>query len=381
MMRVHTGHSKSQDSRTAADEATFGITGDPALLIAFAASTYDLRAVAETLSQRFPKTVIAGCSTAGEGVDGEHFQGSLGVLALDSPQLAAASRIVHGLAAFDEARATAVAAELFADLNISPEDADPTKAFCLMFVDGLSLKDELVVARMAAALGGIPLLGGSAGDDLRFRETQVFTAGQASSDAAVFVLVRSEIPFEIIKHQHFVTRPATLAITRADPSLRRVYEIDGLPAVKAYARALGMRQEDVTTDVAFLNPVTFVSDGEIYVRSIQKIEDDGSLIFYCAIEEGMVLDLAGHRPMTEAMDADFEPVRRRLGKASAFLGFNCILRALEASGAKLHDDLGKRYRDLADRSLWFDTYGEQLNGLHINQTLVGIAFGGAKEAA
>jgi hypothetical protein len=55
-------------------------------------------------------------------------------------------------------------------------------------------------------------------------------------------------------------------------------------------------------------------------------------------------------------------------------GFNCILRALETSNEEKHEALGKTLRKFSPHYIAFDTYGEQLNGLHINQTFVAVAF-------
>ena len=138
---------------------------------------------------------------------------------------------------------------------------------------------------MAEALEGIPLLGGSAGDDLKFEQTNVFYAGEALTSVAVFVLAEATTPFTILKHQHFLTTPVSVVVTKADVAHRRVYEIDGDRALDAYARALRMPVADITADVTFLHPPTFLCGHQLYVRSIQCVEADGSLIFYCGIEE------------------------------------------------------------------------------------------------
>jgi hypothetical protein len=216
-------------------------------------------------------------------------------------------------------------------------------------------------------------LGGSAGDDLKFKQTFVYHGGKAWQNAAVFALADSKVPFEIVKHQHYTTSPKALVITKADVATRRVYEMDGHPALEAYARALGMAPSDVTNEVTFMNPVTFVCNNEIYVRSIQRVEPDGSIIFYCGIEEGMVLSIGGHEEMEGALARDISAVGSRMKEANLFIACNCILRALEAEKLNQHAALGGVLSRFARNIIGFDTYGEQLSGLHINQTLVGVA--------
>ena len=69
--------------------------------------------------------------------------------------------------------------------------------------------------------------------------------------------------------------------------------------------------------------------------------------------------------------------RSRMGNIPFLFGFNCILRAIEADGAGAHEQLGQVFKQSCDNMIGFDTYGEQLDGLHMNQTLVAVAFGEA----
>lgn len=382
-MQVFQGKSLSADAAVAVAEATKGFElggATPDLVLVFSSTKQDPDALAKALSQRFPGAKVAGCTTAGEIIDDGHAKGAVVISAIVSPTIRWAVRAVTELASLDEARAQKTADELFADLGTSRDAVDPARNFCLTFIDGLSMKEEHVVSMMADALAGLPLLGGSSGDDLAFQATRVFANGDALAGAAVFVLAESKHPYEIIKHQHYTTTPRSLVITKADVPNRRVYEMDGYPALEAYARALGMKVEDVNGDVCFMNPLTFVYGGEIYVRSIQRVEPDQSIVFYCGIEEGMVLSIGGHEEMVGALDRDLSAVSAKSGKADLFIACNCILRALETDKRNLFDDLGKVLAKSAHHVIGFDTYGEQLNGLHINQTLVGVALRGGVAA-
>jgi hypothetical protein len=365
-MQVETGWSSRADAVGAVAEATERFRQRaPTFALAFCSTAQDPQEIARALSTRLDTPFIVGCTTAGEHVDDKHLRGSLVVASVTSPKLRVARAEVRGLGSFDETRARRTADELLATLGEGSE----ARRFCLAFFDGLSRKEEVIASTMADALEGIPLVGGSAGDDLRFARTCVFSGGEALSDAAVFLAVDSAHPFELIKHQHYTTTERSLVITRADVEERRVYEIDGRPALEGYARALGLPIEKIDADVTFMNPLTFKCDGELYVRSIQRTEPDGSILFYCAIEEGMVLSVGGHVDMGAQLDADLESVR----DAELFIASNCILRALEAQRRGIEADLATRLARRARHVIGFDTYGEQLHGMHINQTLVGVA--------
>jgi hypothetical protein len=234
---------------------------------------------------------------------------------------------------------------------------------------------ELDQAAASDALGGIRLVGGSAGDDFLLRKTQVFLNGVASSDAAVFLLGRAGEGgprFEILKHQHFTSGEAQLAVTRVSEGGRRLIELDGRIAAEAYAEAIGASAATMTADVALLHPMTFRCKGSVYVRSISRVNDDGSMDFLCALEEGMVLEIGGHQDMVETLERDLTLMSKR-GQPSFLLRFNCVLRALESAQREQTARLGAAWKRAAVSSIGFDTYGEQLDGLHINQTVLAFA--------
>ena len=376
-MKISEGFSLSTDGESAVKEATehweLNETPNLSMILAFCSTKQDPQSVASAINSRFPGVPFAGCTTSGEHLSGQHHNGSLVLVGIQSPKIRWATQLVEGLSEFDKASAEKVADKLFDDLGFDRSSVDPEKTFCLLLIDGLAMQEERIAAILAESIEGVPLLGGSAGDDLAFRETQVFTQGISKSNSAVLIMGYSEIGYEILKHQHFKNSSQTLAITRADVPNRRVYEIDGLPAAQAYASALGISRSELTDQITFQNPVTFLCNNETYVRSIQKIEDDDSIIFYCGIEEGMVLDIGAHEEMVDALDTDLANLASS-EKATLLIGCNCILRALEAQGKDLHGAIGSSWSKVAEHSIGFDTYGEQLNGLHINQTLVALAF-------
>jgi hypothetical protein len=390
-MRILQGASQQTDAAAAVAEATRSFPTEPGaaapgpdLVLAFSSTKQDPHELTAALAKRFPGTRVVGCTTAGEILDASHSKGGLVLSAITSPSIRWAVRTAP-LADFDADTARRVTDELFADVGLGrgTSDVDPAHCFCLAFIDGLSMQEEQVVSWMADALEGLPLLGGSAGDDLAFQRTYVFAHGEALTGAALFLLARSEQPFEIVKHQHYSATGRSLVITRADVATRRVYEMDGYPAVEAYARALGLTPDQVDSDVCFMNPLTFVYGGEIYVRSIQRVEADQSLVFYCGIEEGMVLRLGGHEEMVNALDRDLDDHATSTeprAPADLFIACNCILRALETEKRGLEREVGQALSKRARHVIGFDTYGEQLDGLHINQTLVGVALRGEDRA-
>ncbi len=379
-MRVFEGRSFAEDARGAIDEAVRGWELPESglqLLIVFASTKQDPDVVARELAARYPGVPMVGCTSTGESLSGEHSNGALVVAGLSTPKMRWATATVENLSTADVAVTAAAADSLFGSLGVDREDFDHSHYFAVMFVDGLRMREEWLSAAMADALDGIPLIGGSAGDDLRFEQTKIIANGSALTDAAVFVVAHSpDGEYDVLKHQHFTASERRFVITRCDPAARRVYEINGFRALDAYARALGCEPDEVTGEVSFMNPVTLSVNGELYVRSVQSIDpEDGSLVFYCAIEEGMVLHIGGHSDMGDSLERDLGALKRDGKKRKFMLACNCILRALEAEKGEHHQRLGGIINEVCESSIGFDTYGEQFNGVHVNQTLVAVALG------
>ena len=133
-----------------------------------------------------------------------------------------------------------------------------------------------------------------------------------------------------------------------------------------------------------LNPASFASHpvvvkvgGEYYCRSIQKCEDDHSLTFFCAIDNGIVLTVAKPTGMVKSTEKILASIGQDLGEINMILGFDCILRRLDASNRDTLNNISRVYADA--NVVGFGTYGEQFNSMHINQTFTGVAFGSKPE--
>ncbi len=371
-MRSHRATSQHVDAKLAVAELTAGWEGAaPEVAFVFCSSKQNADDVAAALAERWPTAVTVGCSTTGEQLDGDPLSGSVTLCALADSGVKWTAACIEDLGTFDEGRARAAASSFAEAAGIEADGFDPRHHFAIVLIDGLSMREEAVSATLADALEGISVVGGSAGDDLAFSKTKVFLNGKAASNAAVVVFGATERRFSVIKHQHFTATPRHLVVTSVDPARRRVYELDGLPAAVAYARALGLPRSELTDEVTFMNPIVFEVQGQIYVRSVQRIEPDDSMVFYCAVEEGMVLSIGDHKPMATSLEADLADLVR--APADFMITFNCILRALEAKKTDCRDQLGMTLKRASRCSIGFDTYGEQLGGLHINQTLVALA--------
>ena len=70
-------------------------------------------------------------------------------------------------------------------------------------------------------------------------------------------------------------------------------------AAEEFAAAVGIEHHAMTPQSFASHPVVVKVGGEYYCRSIQKMNGDGSLSFYCAIDDGVVLSIAKPTGMVE----------------------------------------------------------------------------------
>lgn len=372
-MIINHGASLQANSIEAVEESTADWTGSPDLILLFCSTQQCAGEVAAEFRKRFPSAIVVGCTTTGEQLNGKHLRGSLVAVSIESDHLEWSPALLPDLNTLDEERVNSAVDYMFANLNADPHLIDVNEYFCLCFVDGLSMREESLSSWLADALEGVPLVGGSAGDDLHFVQTQVILNDRSYSNSAVLLLARSKLPFRLLKHQQFQATNNALVVTKADPATRRIIELDGMPAITAYADALGLQESDITGGVIQGNPVVFSTNGDLYVRSIRQIETDGSISFFCAVEEGMVLQFGEDLGLLQSIEVQLEEFKKQFGRADLLISFNCVLRALETAEKKLQCELERTYQDSCKTCIGFDTYGEQFNGLHINQTLVGLA--------
>lgn len=374
---VRRGVTKSLDPETAAAEIHAALGAEPhELVLFFCSPRYDLPALARTLTAEFGDAHLVGCTSAGEIGPGGYHEASLTAVALGGEGFTARSARIDDLGGFAFARGEAAVEQAKKALAEAVGGEEPS--FALLLSDGLSMREESLVSTLYGALGVVPLVGGSAADETAFRATHVFHEGEFRSDCAVLTLVHTTAPFEVFKTEHFEMSEHKLVVTGADPSRRIVTEINGEPAGREFARIVGLDVAELTPLVFASHPVIVRVGGTPFVRSIQKVNEDGSVTFFCAIDEGIVLTVAKAVDMSENLRRSFAGVRERLGAPAVTLGFDCILRRIETLQRSEHEAISKILD--ANSVTGFATYGEQFNGMHVNQTFTAVALG-RKDAA
>lgn len=366
--------SNCSDAATAAHElhAVLGKT-EAACVIFFCCIEYDLRTLARSLTELFGNTPVLGCTTAGEISPTGLCHGSITGFCLPAEQFVVETTLLNNLAAFSEEDAHNSIKEMVQRLHDRAIAPLETHSFALSLLDGMSIREELVLSAMNTALHEIPLVGGSAGDNLHFRDTQIFYGDRFYSNAAVMLLVNTVCPFRVVSSHHLTAEQEKLVVTRADASRRVAYEFNAEPAALEYCRIMGLALEQLNPRIFALYPLAVQLGENIYIRSIQHLNDDLSVTFFCAIDTGIVLTKMRGGGLVEHFSAMMGEVVDAIGEPQITIGYDCIHRRIEVEETAMNEAMSRLYQRY--RVIGFNTYGEQRDAMHVNHTFSGVAIG------
>lgn len=339
----------------------------------FCSAEYNLDRLATEIDAVFGDTPVAGCTTSGEITPEGYDQGCITAIGFNKHGFAVSIGLIQRLESFNLIEAQELIDELVLDCRSQAIAPIKGNTFAMTLLDGLSALEEQVLCTLSSVLGSIPSFGGSAGDDEHLAYTHVYYQGKFHNDAALVVLVNTACPFEVFTTHHMREKSEKLVVTGADADNRVVYELNAEPAAIAYSKATGISIEEMNSTVFALNPIAVRIGDEYFVRSIQKVNPDRSLTFYCAIERGIVLTIMESTDMLIDLEEQFVKMNQRLGARQITIGCDCFLRRLELEH---RDDINAASELLKKhRVIGFNTYGEQIGGVYINQTFTGVAIG------
>ncbi len=363
-----------RDAVTAAQQLGQSLNqGHLGCVLFFCSAEYDLARLGPALEQVFPQVVVCGCTSAGEITPDGYGRGCITAIGFDRRYFAIDCALIQELEQFSLEDAQRCIDQLLAtcrDARLAPVKGN---TFAITLLDGLSSREELVLATLNAALGTIPQFGGSAGDDERLSNTHVYYKGQFYSRAAIVMLVNTPLDFRVFSTHHMAARDEKLVVTAADSDSRTVYELNAEPAADAYARIAGVTVEELDRRTFALRPMAVRIGGHYFIRSVQRVNPDRSLTFYCAVETGIVMTAMKPESLQHSLEVQLQTAEAVVGPPLVTIGCDCFLRRLEAELAGIDQEVSQFLQ--RHRVIGFNSYGEQFDGMHINQTFTGVVIG------
>lgn len=338
------------------------------LLILFVTPQTDFNAVIAEAELLYPDVDVVACTTAGEIGDAGYEDGLIVAVGFPREDFGTTSLGIGDLDRFQAEPEM----DRIAQQRVALQDKHPQmeNGFAFLIVDGLSLREDTLTASISPALRDMPLFGASAGDGTDFQNTLVALNGRVLFNGAVLNLIRSKHVTQVFSLDNLVPTETQMVVTDADPEHRIVKTINAEPAAREYARIVGKDPNQLDRFTFAAHPVVVRLGGNHHVRAIQQVNEAGELVFFSAIDEGMVLTVATPQNMATHLRHKMETLSSQ-GPVSDVLGCDCILRRIAAEQSQMTREMSDV---LAEYNVTgFSTYGEQIGPLHVNQTMTGVA--------
>lgn len=243
----------------------------------------------------------------------------------------------------------------------------------LLFVDGLvSAEEKLLSVLNSIFEGNLQLIGGSAGDDLKFEKTLLSFNGLVSEDVAVFAMIKTKKKMKIYRENIFDSQGIEIDITSADEKNRKIIEIDNKPAKSRYAELLGVNKNNLENYI-LRNPIGRKIGDSIYISSIANIDGE-NLNMYAQVFENSRAEILKAKNPFRTQEETLKEIKNDFDKISGVFCVNCILRFLQFEKEGILEKISEGIRTLGDYG-GFVSYGEQYNKQHLNQTLTLLVMG------
>ncbi|MEL6467247.1 MAG: FIST N-terminal domain-containing protein [Pseudomonadota bacterium] len=342
----------------------------PFVLIAlFVTPAVDFHGVVSEAEALFPDVDVVACTTAGEIGTTGYEDGLIVAVAFPAEGFATTSVMIDDVSALDIQ--TTIDRITLERMSLHDATPDFDNNFAFLVVDGLSLSEDTLAATIAPALRDVPIFGGSAGDGTRFARTYVALNGKVARNAAVLTLARSRYETRVFSLDHLIPGTTQMVVTEADPARRIVKAINAEPAAREYARLVGKDPNQLDRFTFASHPVVVRIGNTHHVRAIQQVNENGELVFFSAIDEGMVLTVASQENLSAHLERELAGLGAT-GSPANIIGCDCILRRIEAEQSQQTRQISKVLS--AHKVTGFSTYGEQIGPLHVNHTMSGVAF-------
>ena len=252
----------------------------------------------------------------------------------------------------------------------------PENTCCLEFTTAFSKGEELVLDTFKSVLEntGVSVFGGSAGSNLPGILTFVSLNGEVFEDASVFVFIHNENG-RIAVYRENIFRPTASYVTATDvyPEERIVYEYDGEPAAKVIAEKLGVSDSKLQ-EVISLHPMGRLSGADVYISDCDTINPDGSISYFSRIYNFAKLALLEVDDIDRVWSETKSVLSSQIPFPSFTLAVNSASRTKYFESINRFDDFVRVLSSNFGSFAGVSGYGEQLDFVHLNQTLILACF-------
>src|SRR5437660_1117231 len=340
-MRACVVHSQDVDSVDAVAELIAGAkvalgASLPRVAMLFAGIDHDFAIVLEQINAQWPGIALIGCTTDGEMSSHILFaEDSLALVLLSGDDFHAVSGVARSVST-DVAGAIRGSANDAIQRLAGRGGNGGAPSLCITMPDGLTVSGSAALNALQAALGdAVPIFGGTAGDQWRFKGTRQFHGTEVLQDSVPFLLFGEGVVFSFGVDTGWRPIGREGRVTDVDGHVVRA--IDGRPATEFYREFLG--NADITQLTEYPLAVTADDDrgaNSYYLRAPGRTDEaagcihflgdvpDGARVHITTTNRDQILD-ATRTSFQHALD-DFPNASGGGGKPALALCISCAGR-------------------------------------------------------
>lgn len=324
-MRVGIGFSSKNNPAAAgqvASEQAVQQSGRPVITLVLTTDNYDQERVLSAVKKVIGDSRLVGACVPGIIVNLRLHERGVGVCTISGEGVEAVTHLQRNISQYSYRKGEKAGEALL-------EKGGELPGTVLLFPDGFAANISGLLRGLYNVMGpAFEYIGGGSGDNLRFHTTYQFTEEGISSDAVAAAVVRG-INFQVRLGHGWRPLGEPLTVTKAKG--RKVYEIDGLPALERYSALVGARDKNGFPYYSMKYPLGLpAAGGEFIIRDPLKAEEDGSILFVTEVPENTITTImegdtaslvaAAEKVSQEALNTPVAP--------KILMVFDCVSRYL-----------------------------------------------------
>ena len=312
----------------------------PHAVLVFASSRYNYEELLTALDMGCNPEYLVGCSSAGEFTKHDQKEGAVCAVGLWSDRLKFSAGVGTNIRVSRSQAATEIVSS-FKGLK----NNDYRYHTAIVMSDALAgYTDDFIEELMLKTDGKYQLVGGGAGDDAKFQETEVFFGRKSYKDAAVALEIMSNEPIGIGVQHGWEVASRAMRVTEADGS--RLISVDSMPAAEAFQEFAEQTHQnfDQTNPIPFFlhNVIGLHTSSGYKLRVPLAINPDGSVSCASNVPEGSTIHImrtssaSAANAATQAAEAALAQLNGNEPRVAIF--FDCVATRLRL-GIDFSDEL------------------------------------------
>ncbi|MCR5624966.1 MAG: FIST C-terminal domain-containing protein [Lachnospiraceae bacterium] len=368
-MNYHIGSSHvSSDIRATVGEACAGFN-DPKLIL-FWSPVDHFEEYAREIKQRFPRSISMGATCIMSINNKGASKNELLCVGIESG-ITCAADVLDEVDRFPIKYSDRVE-------KCVKEVGNNRNTLCLEFTSAFLCAEESVLATLNSVLlpRGIPVVGGTAGNNAVETITKVALNGIVRERTSVFCIIHNE-GGAIHFYRENIYKPVPgmndMIATRVDIKNRVVKEYDHIPAAEAFSRALGVPESSIATYFD-THPLGRVAGDELFITANQEATSDRGMSYHARVYSNTRMKLLEPDDYRRVNKETCEIIKKECPSPSFAIMIHCLARTLLFNNEGYMQEFARLMGSVLGSYVGFSGYGEQLKQHHFNQTAIMVVF-------